>query len=191
MYSYSVHGKIIVSEFLKNELERLLSNQIEFHPCDDLNIKIEQDSYLKLSERIFNLATQIIPVTYKSSSKDSFFYVKKERLSKSNINVPEHLHKNDLFTETEKALKVIFPEKFKKQYIKGTTREKYTFLPVLSFYKQHEYSDRQPETYGAIIFAENGSGDSLGLILEEKSDFALHSQIYEFLHETGEVIKFK
>lgn len=189
IYSYS-NKKIVISEFLKNELERLLPNQIEFDSAKDLNIKMGQGAYRELSRRKFSLDSQIIPITYKSSSKDAFFYAKKERLEKSNIEVPEHLHKNDLFTDTEKALKIIFPEKFKKQYIKGAIGEKYTLLPVLSFYKQHDYSDRQPETYGATIFAENESGDTLGLILEEKSDFILHFQMYEFLHETGEVVKF-
>lgn len=189
IYSYSVHGKIIVSEFLKNKLERLLPNQIEFDSADVLKIRMGSDSYKELSGRKFNLESQIIPITYKSSSKDNFYYTKKERLEKSSVELPKQLHKNDLFTETEKALKVIFPDKFKKYYIKGTAGKGYEFLPVLSFYKQLEYSDRQPETFGAIIFAENDSGDSLGLILEEKSDYILHPQIYEFLHETGEVNK--
>lgn len=189
IYSYS-NRKIVVSEFLKNELESLLPDQMEFHSANKLKIKMEEDSYYSLSKRKFNIESQIIPVTYKNSSKDNFFYAKNERLEKSKIEVPEHLHENDLFAATEKALKIIFPEKIKKYYIKGIAGKEYEFLPVLSFYKQYEYADRQPETFGAIIFAENGSGDSLGLILEEKSDFVLHSQIYEFLHETGEVVKF-
>lgn len=191
IYSYSVHNKVIVSSFLKQELERLLPGQVWFRSAELLHIRYSQENFNKLSSRELNFPIKINPVKYKSSSEDKYFYEKKKRLEQSEVVMPDDLDKDSPFALVERNLNVQFPEKFRKYYKKGVIGNDYTFLPVPSFYPQNDYSDNQPETYKAIIFAENDSGDSLGLLLDKKSDFKLHSQVYEFLHETGEVRKFK
>lgn len=191
IYSYSVHSKVIVSSFLKQELERLLPNQAWFRSAEQLHISYSPESFTELASRDLNFPIKINPVKHKSSSEDKYFYEKKKRLEESEPVMPEDLDKDSPFALVERNFNVQFPEKFKKYYKKGIIGNNYTFLHVPSFYPQNEYSYNQPETYKAIIFAENGCGDTLGLLLDKKSDFKLHPQVYEFLHETGEVKKFE
>ena len=189
IYSYSAHNKFIVTGHLKDELEKHLPNQIDFQSAQLLNIKQEQNIYHLMSNREYDLDGKITPIKYSSASEDSYYIEKKQRLEEMDTEFPDNIQKNDEFAAIEKKLKVILPENFKKLYRKGKIDEGYEFLPVSEFYVQKEYADRLPETYKSLIFAENGCGDSLGLILDKNSDYKLRPQIYEFYHETGEVEK--
>ncbi|MBD8488160.1 SMI1/KNR4 family protein [Echinicola sp. CAU 1574] len=189
LYSYSVHNKFIVSEFLKNELEKHLPSQISFHSAQLLSIKIEQEQYDLMSKREIDLIDKVTRIKYTNASEDLFYYDKMQRLEEADSELPENSFKGDEFTNKEKELNVVLPEKFKRLFRKGNIDDEYELLSIDDFYIQNEFADRIPETYKSLIFAENGCGDSLGLILNKKSDYKLKSQIYEFLHETGEVEK--
>lgn len=189
IYSYTVHNKFIVTEHLKNELEKYLPNQIGFRSAQLLKIEQEQELYDFMSNRKFDFSGNINPIKYTNASEDLFYFEKMHRLEETETIFPDGLQKNDEFKEIEHKLKVILPEKFKRNYRKRKIDEEYEFLPISAFYIQNEYAERLPETYKSLIFAENEYGDSLGLILDKNSDYKLKPQIYEFLHETGEVVK--
>lgn len=189
LYSYSVHNKFIVSEFLKNELEKHLPSQILFRSAQLLCINIEQDQYDIMSKREIDLIDKVARIKYTSASEDLFYYDKMQRLEEADSEFPDNILKGDEFTDKEKELNVVLPEKFKRLFRKGNIDDEYELLSIDDFYIQNEFADRIPETYKSLIFAENGCGDSLGLILDKKSDYKLKPQIYEFLHETGEIEK--
>ncbi len=188
IYSYSVHNRFVITNHLKQALEIQLPNQVEFRSAQILKIEQCQDSYELLSERKYDFSN-VSPIKYTNAADDLYFYEKMMRLDESDEKIPDGLIKNDEFTTKETELRVIIPDKFKRLYRKGNVDESYELLPIADFYLQNEYADRQPETYKSLIFAEDGCGDSLGLILDKKSDFKLKPQIYEFFHETGEVEK--
>ena len=189
LYSYSVHNKFIVSEFLKNELEKHLPSQISFRSAQLLYINIEQEQYDLMSKREIDLNGKVTRIKYTNASEDLFYYNKMQRLKEVDSALPENSLKGDEFTNKEKELNIVLPEKFKRLFRKGNIDDKYELLSIDGFYIQNEFADRIPETYKSLIFAENSCGDSLGLILDKKSDYKLKPQIYEFLHETGEVEK--
>ncbi len=188
LYSYSTNNQFIITEHLKKVLESTLPDQIEFHSAQLLKIQQNQESYDLNSSKGFDFSN-IKAVKYSNSAEDLFYFDKMNRLAESDEKLPDMSRKTDEFSLIEKQLKLIIPEKFKRIYRKGEIDEDYTLLPITKFYCQNEYADRQPETYKSLIFAENGCGDSLGLILDKKSDFKLKPHIFEFLHETGEVEK--
>lgn len=189
IYSYTVHNKFIVTEHLKNELEKFIPNQIGFRSAQLLKIEQEQELYNQMLNRKFDFEGKINPIKYTNASEDLYYFEKMHRLEETDTLFPNELQKNDEFKEIEQKLKVILPEKFKRNYRKRKIDEGYELLPISEFYIQNEYAERLPETYKSLIFAENGCGDSLGLILDKESDYKLKPQIYEFLHETGEVEK--
>ena len=188
IYSYSVHNRFIITNHLKKELETQLPNQVEYRSAQLMKIEQYQGSYELLSKRKFEFSN-VSPIKFTNATEDLFFFDKMKRLDESDEKIPDILIKNDEFTAIEKELRVIIPDKFKRLYRKGKVDEGYELLPISDFYLQNEYADRQPETYKSLIFAEDGCGDSLGLILDKKSDIKLKPQIYEFFHETGEVEK--
>ena len=188
IYSYTVHNRFIITEYLKEAIESHLPNSVEIHSAELLKIEQKQDLYDLMSNRKLDF-TNINTLKYTSATEDLFYFDKIKRLNKSEEKALDEFQKNDEFTAIEKELKLIIPVKFKRLYRKGIVEDGYELLSINEFYTQNEYADRHPETYKSLIFADNGCGDSLGLILDKKSDFKLKPQIYEFLHETGEVEK--
>jgi hypothetical protein len=186
LYSFSVHGKIIVNQYLKDALEKNFPNQISFKSAQLLNIHIDQSKYdykknlsinTKLSSRL----------TYKESEEDKFYFAKVERLEKSDTAFDVSQTQNDKFSKKEVELNVLFPQVFKNNYLNKKLKIRgYTLLPISKFYSQSEYADRYPETYKSVVIAENGVGDSINLILEKDSDHKLQNRLFEFFHETGE-----
>lgn len=186
MYSYSVHGKIIVNQFLKDALEKNFPNHIHFKSAQLLNIKIDQSKYEDKKNLVINtkLSSRL---TYKESEEDKFYFAKVDRLEKFNTQFDVSVSQNDKFSKKEIELNVLFPETFKNNYLNKRLKiQGYTLLPISKFYSQCEYADRYPETYKFVAIAENGVGDSVNLILERDSDYKLQNRLFEFLHETGE-----
>jgi len=186
LYSYSVHGKIIVNQFLKDALEKNFPNQIRFKSAQLLNIKIDHTKYEYKKNLIINtkLSSRLI---YKESEEDKYYFAKVERLEKSDTSFDISLTQNDKFSKKEIELNVLLPETFKNNYLNKRLKvQGYTLLPISKFYTQCEYADRYPETYKSVAIAENGIGDSINLILEKDSDYKLQNRLFEFLHETGE-----
>jgi hypothetical protein len=188
IYSFTVLNHFVITEHLKEALENHLPNSVEMHSAELLKIEQQQDLYDLMSNRKFDF-TNINALKFTSATEDLFYFDKMKRLVKSLEQIPVANLKNDEFTATEKELKLIIPDKFKKLYRKGIVEDGYELLSIDEFYTQNEYADRHPETYKSLIFADNGCGDSLGMILDKKSDYKLKAQIYEFLHETGEIEK--
>lgn len=189
LYSYTIHGKFIVTDQLKQVLDKLLPKQMRFRSAQLLNISMDSGQYSLKDQVDMKYHELIKPIKYTNVSEDQFFFEKKNRLEYSEIVIDKKEYKDDEFKEVEQKLSILFPDKFKRIYRKQTIPTGYNALVISEFYNENEYSNRQPETYKAIIFAENGCGDSLGLILDKKSDYKLKPQIFEFLHETGEVEK--
>ncbi|MEJ1241049.1 hypothetical protein WBG78_23075 [Chryseolinea sp. T2] len=187
LYSYSVHGKFIVNQYVKDALEKYLPNQMAFNSAQLLNIKIDQEEYNRKSARTFSTKLSS-KLTYQESSEDKYYFAKAERLEKSDPVFDKSVHQgNDEFSEKEIELNVIFPKMFKDSYVRKSLETKnFRLLPIPKFYIQNEYSARYPETFKSVVIAENGIGDSLNLILERDSDYKLQNRIFEFFHETGE-----
>lgn len=186
LYSYSVHGKIIVNQYLKDALEKNFPNQISFKSAQLLNIKIDQTEYKNKKNLSINkkLSSRL---TYKESEEDKFYYAKVERLEKSGIAFEVSQTQDNKFSKKEIELSVQFPQVFKNNYLNKRLKFRgYTLLPISKFYSQCEYADRYPETYKSVVIAENGVGDSINLILEKDSDYKLQNRLFEFFHETGE-----
>uniref|UniRef100_UPI0023F07937 hypothetical protein n=1 Tax=Flavobacterium filum TaxID=370974 RepID=UPI0023F07937 len=173
LYSFSVHGKIIVNQYLKDALEKNFPNQISFKSAQLLNIKIDQSEYE--SKRNLSINTKLSSrLTYKESEENKFYFAKVERLEKSDTALEVSQTQEDKFSKKEIELSVLFPQVFKNNYLNKRLRIRgYTLLPISKFYLQSEYADRYPETYKSVVIAENGVGDSINLILEKDSDYKL------------------
>ncbi|MFZ1703131.1 MAG: hypothetical protein WAT79_02230 [Saprospiraceae bacterium] len=186
LYTYSVHGKVIVNQYLKDALEKNFPNQISFKSAQLLNIKIEQTEYENKNNLSINTK---LPsrLTYKESEEDKFYFAKVERLEKSGKAFEVSQIQDDKFSKKEIELDVLFPQVFKNNYLNKRLKIRgYTLLLISKFYTQSEYADRYPETYKSVVIAENGVGDSINLILEKDSDYKLQNRLIEFFHETGE-----
>lgn len=186
LYSYSVHGKIIVNELLKNELEEKLPNQMKFKRFHTPEIKINEEKYkLKLQKTIPEIT--INPLIYNVSKELKFYLSKKKRLLKEKKSLDLKMLEKDVFYDIQKKLNIILPSNFKTDYQnKNSSKDDYKYLGIESFYIHNEISDRFPETYNSLIFAENKSGDKLGLLLEKDSDYNLQNKLVEFFHESGD-----
>jgi len=186
LYSFSVHGKIIVNQYLKDALEKNFPNQISFKSAQLLNIKIDQLKYE--NKRNLSINTRLSSrLTYKESEEDMFYFAKVERIERSDTAFDISEIQDDKFSKKEIELKVLFPQVFKNNYLNKRVKIKgYKLLPISKFYSQNEYGDRYPETYKSVVIAENGVGDSINLILEKDSDYKLQNRLFEFFHETGE-----
>ena len=186
LHTYSVHGKIIVNQYLKDALEKNFPNQISFKSAQLLNINIDQSKYENKKNLFINtkLSSRL---AYKESEEDKFYFAKVERLEKSDTTFDVSQTQDDKFSKKEIELNVLFPQVFKNNYLNKKLKiTGYTLLPISKFYSQSEYADRYPETYKSVVIAENGVGDSINLILEKDSDHKLQNRLFEFFHETGE-----
>jgi hypothetical protein len=188
---FSYDRDIIVTEFVKQKLEEFFPNQMRFRSAQSLKIKINQDLYEAKRKNYSELVVHTNRLFYSQSPKEKFFYDKLERLEKVDTPIPLDLIEKDEFSNKEIELKIVLSKKFKELYRKNQKVGEYTMLSITEFNIKNEYSTRSPETFKSVIVAENGCGDYLGLILEEKSDYMMRDELYEFFHETGEVKKYK
>lgn len=185
IFSYSVHGSIIINKYLKDTLEKYFPNQIRFRSAQLLNIKIDQVKYDLKANLTINIKQS--STNYKTSEEDKYYFNKVERLENNDNPIDKNNLENDKFISKEIELNVVFPNIFKKNYTSKKIKIKgYTLLPISKFYIQNEYAGRYPETFKSVAVAENGVGDSINLILERDSDYLLNNKLFEFLHETGE-----
>jgi hypothetical protein len=186
LYSFSVHGKVIVSQYLKDALVKNFPNQLSFKSAQLLNIKINQSEYE--NKKNLSINTKLSSkLTYTEAEEDKFYFAKVERLEKSDTLLDVSQTQDDKFSKKEIELNVLFPKVFKNNYLnKKIEIIGHTLLPISEFYSQCEYADRYPETYKSVVIAENGLGDSINLILEKDSDYKLQNTLFEFFHETGE-----
>jgi len=186
LYSFSVHGKIIVNQYLKDALEKNFPEQICFKSAQLLNISIDQIKYE--NKKNLSVNTKLSSkLTYKESEEDKFYFAKVERLDKLDTAFDVSETQGDKFSKKEVELNILFPQLFKNNYLNKRLKiEGYKLLPISKFYIQNKYADRYPETYKSVVIAENGVGDSINLILEKDSDYRLQNILFEFFHETGE-----
>lgn len=91
---------------------------------------------------------------------------------------------------------IVFPKEYRKYLLSGNHPKlgpkfkDYEFLPIDRLEQiGKDWYQNTPQTYRAVLIAENGYGDYLGLLMEEDSTFKLSNVLYQFEHETGEVIK--
>jgi hypothetical protein len=186
LYTFSVHKKIIINQYLKDALEKNFPGQIGFRSAQLLNIHIDQSKYDDKKQLLVNTKLSS-KLSVKGSEEDKYYFAKRERLE--NFDTPFDVPSSgtDTFTKKEIALNVIFPEVFRNNYSgKRLKISGYKLLPVSGFYIQDEYSDRHPETYKSVVIAENGIGDSINLLLEKDSDHKLQNRLFQFFHESGE-----
>ncbi len=189
-YTFSAYNRIIINENVKRTLESLLPNQFEFLSAQDLKINMNQKIYDSKRKSLDKEIQSVKPMEVEMSESEKFFREKIERIEKTGVEFPKERTSNDAFRLKEEELKVLFPNEFTTFYKPNKSLNEYTLLNITDFRTEDEYYDRNPETYNSVIVAENGIGDSLGLILEKGSDFKLKAELYEFSHETGEVEKY-
>ncbi len=187
---FTIEHDIIVNEFVKTAIENALPNQVNFESVQTLNIKIPKERYDNKKNRKALNSSIILNSNTKISEEFIYYSEKAIRLETKEIPFSAKVDEDE-FHQKQIELNVILPESFKHRYRNNEIdTEEYEFLSISEFYTQNEYSDRIPETYKSIIVAENGCGDSLGLILQRENDYKLREELYEFNHETGEVEKY-
>jgi hypothetical protein len=183
---FTIEGDVIVNEYVKKAIEDSLPNQVQFDSVQLLNISIPQPEYDSKSFERRNTAT-VIDSEPSLDEELVFYYQKAKRIVQEEKEIGGFIN-NDEFLDIQQKFNVLIPESFKQRYRNNEIdSEEFEFLPIQEFYIQNEYADRVPETYKSLIVAENGCGDSLGLILEKEDDFKLRENLYEYNHETGEV----
>jgi hypothetical protein len=186
MYSYSTQRKFIVNQYVKDALEKNFPKQMSFRSAQLLHIAIDQDKYDHKRHLKVNIK-QTSKLFWQQSADDKFYYQKMERLELNDPPMDFQKLEQDKFTKKQMELNVVLPVIFKNNYVRKSIKiNGYKLLPINRFYMENEYADRYPETYKAIIIAENGVGDSIGLLLEPESDYQLQNRLFEFFHETGE-----
>lgn len=187
---FTIEHDIIVNEFVKIAIENALPNQVNFESVQTLNIKIPKEKYDN-KENGATLNSSIIINSNTKISEEFIYYSEKAiRLEAKEVPFTTKINEDE-FHQKQIELNVILPESFKNKYRNNDLdTEEFEFLSIIDFYTQNEYSDTIPETYKSIIVAENGCGDSLGLILQKENDYKLREELYEFNHETGEVEKY-
>jgi hypothetical protein len=182
---FTIKSDFIVNEFVKDKLEKELPDQIYFESAELLKIGMNQEDYDKKKGKNIEVKTNKVKVEV--SPETTFFIEKMERLKNtSDLNSLKSAY-NDNLSDFENSNGVIFSDNFRTLYLNGLDYEEYKLLKVADFYIEEQYQDRYPETYRAVVVAENGCGDSLGLILKKNSDYELDDVLVEFLHETGEI----
>jgi hypothetical protein len=96
------------------------------------------------------------------------------------------------FDGIELKLQVLLPQEFDRIYSNRFLgyQWEYELLEPHRFFLMKGFESRHPQTYRSLIFASNGVGDHLGFLLRKDSDVELEGVVYEFNHETGEVIPY-
>ncbi|MEZ4918180.1 MAG: SMI1/KNR4 family protein [Saprospiraceae bacterium] len=93
---------------------------------------------------------------------------------------------------------VVLPDVY-RNYLRKNTFPKFgrefrewgfEFVPIDRLEQVHkEWYRYVPQTFRGVLFAENGMGDYLGLLLDPDSDFKLSDTIYMFDHEYAGVVR--
>ncbi|MBK6952006.1 MAG: hypothetical protein IPH24_08140 [Crocinitomicaceae bacterium] len=190
LYTFQYTNQIIINQFVKDVLEFYFPNTFEFTSAQLLNLKIEQSAYDLKAIKYSHIEVQLNPLTIKIGEEEQFYRDKMNRLKSAKIEIPEALFGDDDFSKIEKKLSVLFPDVFKSFLKMGLKDEYYENLHPDQFFIIEDFASRNPQTYRAVIVAENGCGDYIGLILEKESDYKLQRIFFEFMHETGEVKKY-
>lgn len=186
LYSYSVHGNLIVNQYLKDALEKAFPGQILFKSAQLLNIRMDQDKYDAKASLSIN-TKRSSKTSFNQSDDDKYYFGKMERLEKEEFRLKKEMTREDKFSKKELELNVLFPDIFKENYLGKRIRVRgYRLLPISKFYIQNDYAGRYPESYKSVVIAENGLGDSINLMLKRDSDYELQHRLFEFFHETGE-----
>lgn len=193
VFSHTSFGRryIIVNEHVKNKLEKYFPGEVKFSSAQNLKIKIDQDVYETKDKIHKSEILEVTKVSFKKLSKTQFYEDKMERLKNNPVIVPDVELDETPFKETEKRLNVLFDNSFKKSFTKKKDYGRYELMELKEFETYNEYADTNPESYKAVIVAQNGFGDYLGFLLEKESDYKLGKHLYEFFHEIGSVKKYK
>lgn len=186
---FCIKSEIIVNEFVKQKLEELLPNQMEFRPADSYNIRTNQADYNKKKARKINVK----PLKVVLSAELMFFKQKMDRLKLLDRARFPLTKKEDELAVAENKFNVQFSEAFRESYYEGKLPfgDRYEDICPEYFYIVDSYQDQYPVTYYAIIIAENGAGDALGLLLKRDSDYEYDDTLIEFSHESGEINKYE
>ncbi|WNJ18681.1 SMI1/KNR4 family protein [Pontibacter sp. G13] len=180
--------KIVVNQYLKEALDRLFAHQMRFASAQKLRLKIDQAVYDQKAHLILNAGIPLKSLSSTLSEELQFLYQKADRLRQEDPPFSAELP-SDEFEEIQRKLNVIFPDSFKKIYRLGNRiNPDFPFLPIDRFCIQSEYVKVHPESVKALIVAENGAGDQIGLLLDRAHDHRLGGQLCMFLHETGEIL---
>ena len=121
----------------------------------------------------------------------AYFEQKMERLKgQKNLLPASHTPTDDAWGRAEVRLQAEFPASFKKRHKAGATVTwDYVYLDVDDFYHLETYERNHPESYRAVVVAENGLGDGVVLLLQKRSNYKLKSTLYEANHEAGIIEK--
>lgn len=189
-YPYIFSSKVImVPDYIKTSFEKYFPNEVDFIKVEALNIYVEENEYQERKQTIENLNFTPKKLSYKIDAELQFYFSKMERLQKQEKILLQNQEEIDEFTEKENELKKKFPSQFKNLYRKNSSLNYFEWLPIKDFHLEYEYSSSFPQTFGSVIFARDGSGESLGLLLKKDSDVELGEDWFYFSHEDGNVIK--
>ncbi len=177
---FTIDYAIVVSQRVKDAIEKYLPNQVLFKSMQRMHIK--QTKQVEADNR------ESLGITLKkhniTKKKDYQFYQEKVARLSTQINIDGLPSlKDDEFSVIQKKLLVVIPDKFKSFYRKNKNIDDFQFLKISEFYIENGYSDVYPESYKSLIVAANGLGDFLGLLLKKKDDYKLDNKIYLFSHE--------
>lgn len=126
----------------------------------------------------------------------SFFAEKRARMMASKVVLPaSHTPTKSALGKAEVRLGRVFPPELAALLAKhGRKRiDGYRLLAPGEMYllDAHGYELEHPESWGAVAIAENGTGDCIGLLLRKRSDTELGATLYEFMHETGRIRRWR
>lgn len=191
-YHPKVLGKVIlVPDYIKTAFEKYFPDQVDFFSADKLDVQVDAKAYLERKMEVERLQFTPGKLTFEVEEEFLFYANKMNRLMKDGGDFPISSYESDEFSEKEKELKKIFPESFKTFYRSNPQLQGFELQPIKHFYIEGNYQSSLPETYGAVIFAEDGSGEGIGLLLKKESDYELGDQWYYFSHEDGLIFEIK
>jgi len=183
-----VSGKVIlVPDYFKAAFEKHFPDQVTFKKVDNLDISVNEQAYLERKSFVEKIEFNSTPLEIEVEEEYLFYSAKMNRLSTQVVELPESYQGTDEFAEKERTLKKIFPPEFKAFIRSQKSLQNFQLNSIKDFYIEGNYQSSNPETYGAVIFAEDGSGEGIGLLLKKDSDVELDEQWYYFSHEDGNV----
>jgi hypothetical protein len=184
---FSLGREIVVNEYVKNTLEKVLPNIWDFKSLQKNRIQIDQSKYDQKARTYNSHNFSLKPFTYQKKKDYQFYLDKMDRLSRSKIDIDENIISKDEFYEISKKLRITFPNILKKRILNPIQLEDYDIRDINGFETNDFYFQEHPQAYKSILIGDNGCGDSVGLMLKKNSDFELQNKLFEFLHEAGEI----
>lgn len=183
-----ITGKVIlVPDYIKAAFERHFPDQVGFKKVEMLDILVDEKAYLERKAAVESLNFTAENTAVELDEQFLLYAEKMERLMSGNVLLPDDYEGTDEFSDKERELKKIFPPEFKEFYRNPVPLRNFTLEPIKFFYLEGNYQTTHPQTCGAVIFAGDGSGEGIGLLLKADSDVELDPQWYYFSHEDGEV----